>query len=143
MYELQPGDFGYRRKRNAFGATENIPQRSTLTSIGIHWPGEDTASKEELSSNIDASELEDEQESSESVESLPVSGEDSTFKSMTPLITPTGPNLTPQPMGQKLTIYLPPEMVAKLKELKRQRCIQSLSWVVSEGIKEYLNSHRC
>lgn len=140
MYELQAGDFGYRRKRNLNESVtkRNVTERSSITSTGINWPGEDTSSTEELTSNIDISEPIETNPEQAQPGSVPENAEISTSKSMTPFISSTRPSLTPQPMGQKLTIYLAPEMIVKVKNLKRQHCIPSISWLVGEAIQDYL-----
>lgn len=146
MYELQAGDFGYRRKRNLnlneSGTIGDLTKRPSITSTGIHWPGEGTSSTEELCScnigNSEPDEINDEQAPLESANEIE---ENETLQGKASFITPTRPSLTPQPIGQKLTIYLSPDMVVKVKNLKRQHCIPSISWLVGEAIQDYLTAN--
>lgn len=142
MYELRPGDFGYRRRRNIESETIRYQtQRPSTTSTGIRWPNQHSDSKEELSSSIDRAESNKKNDELIPTESEPKSGGNSTHKSTTTFVIPTRPSLIPQPMGQKLTVYLAPEMITKLKNLKRQRCIPSISWLVGEAIQDYLTAN--
>lgn len=40
--------------------------------------------------------------------------------------------------SQKLTVYLDPELIDALKDLKKAKLISSCSWLVSESLQQYL-----
>lgn len=129
-----------RRRRNVNfneGGEQQYSERTT-THLGIQW--DESESKNHS----------DEMDSIESYNRVPLSNREMALKAQDMKTTipfrvgncevSIGQLQAPKSTegSQKLTVHLEPDLVNVLKKLKKSKLAPSISWIVSESIKQYL-----
>lgn len=131
MSELEPGDFGYRRKRNIEMDWSNKQESATEEhALGINW---------------DKTEGNDEPEEDTEIVSVITNNDAITEKYMQEIrignkllvIKRFQPKEKIQE-AQKLTIYLEESLIKALKLLKKNKAIESYSQCIRNALIEYL-----